>query len=157
MLRPLHRGEAIAQVVDKCLLGWAIREICMISVYNASWTDVAILNLRRKLVKRDGILFDGECFHVRCFVHILNLIVKNGISEVKESNMWKCVKYVRSSPDCLQLFKKYVDEMTVVCKRILCIDVQTRWNSTYLMLGTALEFEKVFERFEEQDPGFVSK
>lgn len=101
VLRPLHRGEAIAHVVDKCLLGWAIREICMISVYNASWTDVAILNLRRKLVKRDGILFDGECFHVRCFVHILNLIVKNGISEVKESNMWKCVKYVRSSPDRL--------------------------------------------------------
>lgn len=67
------------------------------------------------------------------------------------------MKYVRSSPDCLQLFKKYVDEMTVVCKRILCIDVQTRWNSTYLMLGTALEFEKVFERFEEQDPGFVSE
>lgn len=47
--------------------------------------------------------------------------------------------------------------MTVVSKRILCLDVQTRWNSTYLMLGTALEFEKVFERFEEQDLGFVSK
>lgn len=41
--------------------------------------------------------------------------------------------------------------MRVVNKRILCLDVQARWDSTYLMLGAAREFEKVFERFEYQN------
>ncbi|KAG8489267.1 hypothetical protein CXB51_017287 [Gossypium anomalum] len=34
---------------------------------------------------------------------------------------------------------------------MLCLDVRTRWNSTYLMLDTAQNFERAFERFEEQD------
>ncbi|KAG8493064.1 hypothetical protein CXB51_010386 [Gossypium anomalum] len=37
---------------------------------------------------------------------------------------------------------------------MLCLDVCTRWNSTYLMLDTAQNFERAFERFEEQDTNF---
>ncbi|XP_040955903.1 zinc finger BED domain-containing protein RICESLEEPER 2-like [Gossypium hirsutum] len=40
------------------------------------------------------------------------------------------------------------------CKKMLCLDVCTRWNSTYLMLNTAQNFERTFERFEEQDTNF---
>lgn len=47
--------------------------------------------------------------------------------------------------------------MRIASKRILCLDIQTHWNSNYLMLGAALKFEKVFERFEEQNSGFVSQ
>lgn len=32
---------------------------------------------------------------------------------------------------------------------IFCSDIQTRRNSTYIMLGAELEYEKVFKRFEE--------
>lgn len=34
----------------------------------------------------------------------------------------------------------------------LSLDVCTRWNSTYLMLAIAINFEKVFARYEEEDP-----
>ncbi|KAE8680437.1 hypothetical protein F3Y22_tig00111388pilonHSYRG00047 [Hibiscus syriacus] len=37
---------------------------------------------------------------------------------------------------------------------MLCLDVYTRWDSTYLMLDTAEKFERAFERFEEQDTNF---
>ena len=29
-------------------------------------------------------------------------------------------------------------------KRLVCLDVETRWNSTYLMLDSAITFKKAF-------------
>lgn len=77
----------------------------------------------------------------------LNLIAKDGINEAKESisHLRECVKRVRSTLSRLQLFKKCAHDMRVASKRVLPLDVQTRWNLTYLMLGATLEFEKVFE------------
>ncbi|KAL4278649.1 hypothetical protein GQ457_03G010800 [Hibiscus cannabinus] len=40
---------------------------------------------------------------------------------------------------------------------MLCLDVCTRWNLTYLMLDAAQNFERAFERFEEQDTNFRSE
>ncbi|KAK5835381.1 hypothetical protein PVK06_011069 [Gossypium arboreum] len=40
---------------------------------------------------------------------------------------------------------------------MLYLDVCTRWNSTYLMLDTAQNFERAFERFEEQDTNFEAE
>ena len=37
---------------------------------------------------------------------------------------------------------------------MLCLDVSTRWNSTYLMLEVAQKFEKAFNRIDSQDPYF---
>ncbi|XP_071932945.1 zinc finger BED domain-containing protein RICESLEEPER 2-like [Coffea arabica] len=62
------------------------------------------------------------------------------------------VRYVRQSPSRLKKFKECVEIEKIECKRLLCLDVSTRWNSTYLMLDTAQRFERAFERFEEQDP-----
>lgn len=35
------------------------------------------------------------------------------------------------------------------CVKTLFLDVLTRWNSTYLMLNTAQNFEKAFNMFDE--------
>ena len=40
-------------------------------------------------------------------------------------------------------------------KSLLCLDVSTRWNSTYLMLESALKFVVAFERMEEDDGHFL--
>jgi hypothetical protein len=39
-------------------------------------------------------------------------------------------------------------------KALLCLDVPTRWNSTYLMLDVALKFQKLFKTYAEQDKDF---
>ncbi|MBA0655489.1 hypothetical protein Goklo_007968 [Gossypium klotzschianum] len=51
------------------------------------------------------------------------------------------------SPARLQKFKEFVLVEKIECK-MLCLDVCTRWNSTYLMLDITQNFEKAFERFE---------
>ena len=41
-------------------------------------------------------------------------------------------------------------------KSLLCLDIPTRWNSTYLMLEVAEKFEKVFLRMDFEDDGYSS-
>ncbi|KAF5464387.1 hypothetical protein F2P56_014465 [Juglans regia] len=53
-------------------------------------------------------------------------------------------------------FKKCIGLEEIASKSGICLDVPTRWNSTYLMLEGALKFRKAFERLEEEDSGFLS-
>ena len=41
-------------------------------------------------------------------------------------------------------------------KSLLYLDVPTWWNSTYLMLETAENFEKVFLKMDFEDDGYSS-
>lgn len=37
----------------------------------------------------------------------------------------------------------------------MSLDVETRWNSTYLMLETAIKYENAFHRLQENDNAYV--
>ncbi|KAL0405869.1 UNVERIFIED_CONTAM: Zinc finger BED domain-containing protein RICESLEEPER 2 [Sesamum latifolium] len=63
-------------------------------------------------------------------------------------------RYVRQSPARTRKFNDYVLEEKIECKKSLCLDVPTRWNSVYMMLETALIFQGVFERCEIYDADF---
>ena len=41
--------------------------------------------------------------------------------------------------------------MKISNKSLLCFDVETRWNSTYLMLDEAKKFEVAFVRLQYHD------
>ena len=60
----------ITQAVELCMLQWGIKKVFSITVDNASANDVAISNLKIKMVKRNGLVLDGEHFHVRLCLHI---------------------------------------------------------------------------------------
>ena len=139
--------DCVEIYLETCLLGWGIDKLFTLTVDNASSNDTAIRSLIRRFNKRNELLLDGNFFHVRCFAHVLNLIVKEGRNEVKKSlvRLREYVKYVRSSPSRLQVFKKCVGEERIVSKKSLCLDVATIWNSTYLMLSVALDHKNSFE------------
>ena len=76
---------------------------------------------------------------MRCIAHILNLIVSDGLKEMNESvaHVRGAVRYVRQSPARLAKFKECALVEKIQSKSLLCLDVSTRWNSTYLMLDAA--------------------
>ena len=68
----------------------------------------------------------------------------------------KVMRYIRNSPVRLRKFKEYSELLGVELKCSLCLDVPTRWNSTYLMLQNACEYEKIFEKYEENETALRS-
>ena len=94
---------------------------------------------------------------MRCIAYIINLVVTNGLKEVNISvdHIRTAIKFVRHSPSRLKRFKECVQREKIESKKLLCLDVSTRWNSTYLMLDPAIKFERAFERFGDCDPYFI--
>uniref|UniRef100_A0A7N0ZXA2 BED-type domain-containing protein n=1 Tax=Kalanchoe fedtschenkoi TaxID=63787 RepID=A0A7N0ZXA2_KALFE len=130
-----HRGEALGQAVEKCLLDW-----------------ILIGCTQLQLTTRDQTI-------LWCGAHVINLIVQDGLKEMSNSvaSIRGVIKYIRSSPARSKMFRECVVEEKISSKKTLCLDVATRWNSTYLMLSTAEEFERAFNRFEERDPHLKSE
>nr|KJB25738.1 hypothetical protein B456_004G207100 [Gossypium raimondii] len=151
-----HKGESIGMVIEKCLLNWRIDKLFTVTVDNASSNDVAIGYLRKKFNSRGGLVQSDKYLHMRCMTHIVNLIIVEGLKEMNKfvERIRGAVRYGRQSPARLQKFKECVVVEKIECKKMLCLDVCTRWNSTYLMIDTAQNFERAFERFEEQDTNF---
>nr|XP_016439094.1 PREDICTED: zinc finger BED domain-containing protein RICESLEEPER 2-like [Nicotiana tabacum] len=82
--------------------------------------------------------------------------MQDGLKEIDVSV--KCVRqvvrYVRSSQQRTLKFRECCAHQEVECSKTLCLDVPTRCNSTYLMLATAQNFEKAFDKLHLFDDGF---
>ena len=96
--------------------------------------------------------------HMRCIAHILNLVVSEGLKEsnISVKRVREAVRWIRNSPSRLNKFKEFAELIGNENKTALCLDVPTRWNSTYLMLHSACLYEKVFERFVDCDSAFTA-
>ncbi|KAL1341917.1 hypothetical protein AAHE18_09G121600 [Arachis hypogaea] len=152
-----HKGDTVGREIEKCLREWGIEKVFTITVDNATSNDGAITYLQRKLGARGGLVCGGKYMHVRCCAHVLNLVVNEGIKEQHTSieSIRNAIRYVRSSPQRTKKFKDCIEAELIESKSLVCLDVPTRWNSTYLMLEHAEKFEKAFDRLYDQEPDFL--
>jgi hypothetical protein len=151
---PNHQGTTIGKLLEICLVQWKIDKVLTVSVDNASANKVAIDYLRKKLTNWTiPPIMGGKHLHVRCLAHVLNLIVRSGLNILDRSvaSIRNAVKFVRSSPARLDFFKVCVEKEMLEIKRVCVLDVPTRWNSTFMMLETAIYLRKAFERMAEEE------
>ena len=148
-----HSGVLIGRAVEKCLVEWGIRNVLTVTVDNASSNDLAIQHLKTIFNHWECGVLEGSFLHMRCAAHILNLVVKDGLSEVIHSvkKVRAFVRYVRSSPARLNTFKSSIQQEKIESKSLVCMDVETRWNSTFLMLDSAVKFKKAFSNMLLKD------
>ena len=80
---------------------------------NASSNDSMQNILKERLNLQNGLLCDGDFFHVRCCAHILNLIVQEALKVAKEAlyKIRESVKYVKASEGRLKQFHKCAEEV----------------------------------------------
>ncbi|KAG2725612.1 hypothetical protein I3760_01G073900 [Carya illinoinensis] len=150
-----HKGASIGAMMDDCIQDWGIKKVLCITVDNASANDTAIEWFKRNTTVKEDIVHGHEFIHVRCCAHIINLIVSEGLKVVDDSitKVRNIVRYVRVSPQRLGKFKAIAEQLQIPCSAMLCLDVPTRWNSTYMMLAVAQKYERAFQRMEVEDGG----
>ncbi|XP_050217897.1 zinc finger BED domain-containing protein RICESLEEPER 2-like [Mercurialis annua] len=151
-----HKGEYISKSLENCLVDWGLKNVFSITMDNASSNDTAVSAFRKKMLQWGTGVAKGKYLHMRCIAHILNLVVTDGLKDLNVSvkKVRDCVRYIRNSPARLRKFKEAADFVEIPTKKSLCLDVPTRWNSTFLMLSTACLFEKAFEKYDEDESSF---
>jgi len=93
-------GELIGRSVEKCLLDWGIKRVMSLTVDNARSNDLVVSYLRKRVNNLEGNVLNGEFLHIRCAVHILNLVVREGLKDIDAAitRVRAAIRYVRSSP-----------------------------------------------------------
>ncbi|CAN0905773.1 Zinc finger BED domain-containing protein RICESLEEPER 2 [Linum grandiflorum] len=151
-----HKGVDVGEAIATCLENWGLKSIFTVTVDNASANDTSITCLKDKLKGWGTSMMDGKYLHMRCVAHIVNLIVGVGLREMGISvrRVREAVRWVCASPAREQNFQEIADFKKIESNKKLCLDVPTRWNSTYIMLETALIYQKAFFALDLMDHTF---
>ncbi|KRH55606.1 hypothetical protein GLYMA_06G265900v4 [Glycine max] len=124
----------------QCLKTWGIEnKVFSISMDNASYNDSCIRCLKENISLSSKLFLGGSLFHVRCCAHMLNLLVQDGLSTIKDIifNIRESVKYINHNDARLKAFCDVVE-----------------WNSTFNILLTTLKFKTAFASYNEREPHY---
>ena len=78
-----HTKEVLSEVLLDVLLEQNIdRKLCIVTMDNCSTND-AIINIIIDKLQRSSLVMRGSMLHMRCAVHVLNLIVQDGLSVIR--------------------------------------------------------------------------
>ncbi|KAF1895890.1 hypothetical protein Lal_00033953 [Lupinus albus] len=143
-----HTSEVLSDCLYECLLDWNLyRKLSTLTVDNCTTNDRMIECMLSKISPRSFIL-GGQMFHMRCCAHILNLVVKDGLSIISSAveRVRDSVSFWTATPKREEKFKETCEQLNIQYDKKLELDCKTRWNSTFLMLHVALIYRDVFQR-----------
>jgi len=153
-----HTAEVIGEELYESLVEWNLDEkISSVTLDNCTTNDAVIPYLVRN-IGRHKLMNDGKLLHMRCSAHILNLIVKDGLEELKNAieNIRDSVAYWTATPKRIEKFEEIAKFVKVDTKIKIGLDCKTRWNSTFIMLNTALPYKPAFIRASRVDRQYTS-
>jgi hypothetical protein len=157
-----HSEQNIADRVIYVLADYGLTEkVFAVTLDNASSNVSAIRILRPLLSKYLGIevLTDNDrnetdnavstlFMHQRCACHIINLIVKETLNALQPliEAFRTAISFLNSSNQRISTYKSYCIA-TGVRPRKFQLDIEVRWNSTYLMLKHLFPHQTPFTTF----------
>jgi hypothetical protein len=148
-----HTGEVISDVLHDVLQDWQLeKKVSTVTLDNCTTNDNLMGAMQDKL-PLPSLMLDGRLLHMRCAAHIINLIVKDGMAVMDKGieRVRDSVGFWSATPKRHERFEKTATQMNIKYEKRIALDCKTRWNSTYLMLSTALEYQTVFERLATKE------
>jgi hypothetical protein len=121
-----------------------ITKVLSVTLDNASANASAIDYLTPSLSSYVG----STVLHRRCACHIINLIVKFGLKRLKMhlEDFRIAISFLNSSNQRIASFKSFC-LAAVIRPHKFGLDIDVRWNSTYLMLKDLLPYKDTFSVF----------
>jgi hypothetical protein len=140
-----HSGVNIAERISVVIDEWGLNDkIFSFTLDNASANTSAMDSLTPKFSGYIGSLF----LHQRCACHIINLIVKSALKRFKPyiDAFRTAISFVNSSNQRIAAYKSYCIAMGVRPRKF-GLDMDIRWNSTFLMLKHLIPYRSTFSVF----------
>ncbi|XP_057981190.1 zinc finger BED domain-containing protein RICESLEEPER 3-like [Malania oleifera] len=154
---PPHSGVALSEKTFSVLKEWGIdSKIFSITLDNATANDSMQDILSSQLSLQAPLVSGGEYFHVRCCAHILNLIVQEGLKVIERVvyNIRESVKYIKGSEGRKLKFEECIKRVGILALISLRLDVPTRWNSTFMMIESALIYRRALIHYALLDANY---
>ena len=166
-----HNGVNIAERVESVVHEFGLTDkIFAVTLDNASSNSRAMSKLIPKFVgylgpdpaPLDNVNRENDnalrgLLHQRCACHIINLIVKSGLKRIKSylEAFRTAISYLNSSNQRIGEFHNYCI-VKGVKPRKFGLDMDVRWNSTYLMLKHLIPYKGTFSTFIAANYGLVN-
>ncbi|CAA7404311.1 unnamed protein product [Spirodela intermedia] len=159
MVSSPHSENALSEVIGFSLSDWSLTtKLFTITLDNyCSSHDIYSANLRDHLSSKNTLVLKGQLFVVRCYAHILSVIAQDLLASIHGVvySVRESLKYVKATPEREQRFAEVHRRLGGASAAAeLRLDVQSRWDTTYLMLAGALELRHVFAFLESSDADY---
>ncbi|KAL5578436.1 hypothetical protein UlMin_020135 [Ulmus minor] len=151
-----HNAETISDALMGCLMDWNVdRKLSTLTIDNCTTNNDAIPIMKDKLFS-SSLMLSGDFFQMRCAIHILNIIVKDGMSILDEGivNICESVSYWTATTKRNEKFMETARQLHIQSTKVLALDMPIRWNSTYVMLSTALIYKSIFAHLKQRESGY---
>ncbi|CAN1141104.1 Zinc finger BED domain-containing protein RICESLEEPER 2 [Linum perenne] len=153
-----HTKDALCGMLSESLTEWNIDNKLSTFIVDNCITNYAMIRSLILQLDKTPLMVDGSLFNMRCATHILNLIVQEGLAIIES-----CIEKVHDSVAFWTISTKRRQKFTEVVKSLhidhskeLVLDCKTRWNSTWIMLSTALLYKDAFGRLKQRNSSYVT-
>lgn len=153
-----HTDDMLSEVIIKCLRDWDIdQKLFSMTFDGCSAYEIMVFRIKDWLSQTRPLSKTGELFDVRCVTHLLRSIVQ----EVMEScpdlihKTRESIRHVKSTQTLLGKFSEIAEQVGISSGKRLVLDCPMQWNSTYLMLESAIEHRGAFSLLQEHDPSYI--
>ncbi|XP_060966946.1 zinc finger BED domain-containing protein RICESLEEPER 2 [Cannabis sativa] len=136
------------KVLMECLIEWSIeRKLSTLTLDNCT-VNIAMMDQMKEKLRNTSLLMKGKLLHMKCSAHILNLIVQQGLGAIQGAikTIRESVVFWTGTPKRVEKFEEAKKGLSCSSNKRLVLDCKTRWNSTYLMLTSAITYKDVFSR-----------
>ncbi|XP_021288725.1 zinc finger BED domain-containing protein RICESLEEPER 1-like isoform X1 [Herrania umbratica] len=150
-----HTEDLLSEVIMKCLMDWDIEcKLFAMTFDDCSTNDDIVLRIKEQISENRPRLSNGQLLDVRSAAHVLNSLVQDAVEalQVVIQKIRGSVRYVKSSQSIQGKFNEIAQQTGIISQKSLVLDCPIRWNSTYAMLETAVEYRNAFCHLPELDP-----
>ncbi|XP_039037037.1 zinc finger BED domain-containing protein RICESLEEPER 1-like [Hibiscus syriacus] len=149
-----HTNDKLSEVIVKCLMDWDIEsKFYAVTFDDFSIADDIVLIIKEQISESKSCLSNGQLLDVRSAAHVLDSLVQDAMEALRLviQKIRLSVRYVKSSQSIQGKFQEISQETGIKCQKSLVLDFPIQWNSTYLMLETAIEYKNAFCQFPDLD------